>query len=321
MFPHGWKHSCHLQPSETAPNQPTPMTCWHVELNCSGCRDYKGSGWLLYDFQYRWLAAARGNCGSWGHRDVSLLNDTVCKPANLETPMYSPPSKDGPPKESRRPKRKSAPQVSNSYKKPRNVAREKQWRSSVCFPFSYNGKCTKNKCEFLHVCYDSEGPHHPVSLPKEGHIANAHQLNSGARSTPFLACLGMWSSEKNHLSCPSLFTHHSLHIHHHMYPHILTALSPSWELIEAIMFLYCHCIDPPWKNYFIGRETSRMKCTYIYQTYCTWKCGLNPGVPRLCGRSLLTTFKKWFTWEALLQPQLDQQLKEFILRGLKIGFT
>ena len=132
-----------------------------------GARDYKGSGWLSYDFQYRRLAAARGNCGNWGHRDVSLWNDTVCKPANLETPRYLPPSNDGPPDESRGPKRKSAPQMSISHKKPKNVAREKQWRSSVCFPYSYSGKCTRDKCEFLHVCYDCGGPHNQSSCPKK----------------------------------------------------------------------------------------------------------------------------------------------------------
>ena len=139
-----------------------------------GARDYKWSGWLSYDFQYRRLAAARRNFGNWGHRDVSLWNDTVCKPANLETPTYQPPRNDSPPEESRGPKRKSAPQVSNSYKKPKNVAREKQWRSSVCFPFNYSSKCTRDKCEFLHVWI--LGASHPVFLPKEGYVANAHQL-------------------------------------------------------------------------------------------------------------------------------------------------
>ena len=44
-----------------------------------GARDYKGPVWLSYDFQYRRLAAARGNFGDWGKKDVSLWSDTVCK--------------------------------------------------------------------------------------------------------------------------------------------------------------------------------------------------------------------------------------------------
>ena len=99
-----------------------------------GARDYKGSGWLSFDFQYRRLAAARGNFGNWGHRDVSLWNDTVCKPANLETPRYPPPSNDGPPEESRGSKRKSAPQVSISYKKTQECGKGKTMEKLCVLP-------------------------------------------------------------------------------------------------------------------------------------------------------------------------------------------
>ena len=44
-----------------------------------GAKEYRGSGWLSYDFQYHRLAVARGNLGNWGQKDVSLWNDTVCK--------------------------------------------------------------------------------------------------------------------------------------------------------------------------------------------------------------------------------------------------
>ena len=50
-------------------------------LVARGAYDYKGLGWLSYDFQFRRLATARGNLGNWGQKDVSLWNETVCKPA------------------------------------------------------------------------------------------------------------------------------------------------------------------------------------------------------------------------------------------------
>ena len=59
-------------------------------LIARGARDYKGCGWASYDYQFRRLAAAWGNLGNWGQKDVSLWNETVCKP--LRTRNYrSPP--------------------------------------------------------------------------------------------------------------------------------------------------------------------------------------------------------------------------------------
>ena len=64
-----------------------------------------------------------------------------------------------------------------------------------------------------------------------------------------------------------------------------------------------------------------MECTYIYQTYCAWKCSLDLGDFSACVRGVFSPLpEKWFAWEALLQPHPDQQLKEFVLRGLKNGF-
>ena len=45
-----------------------------------GSRDYKGPGWLSYDFQYQRLAAARQNHGDWEKRDMALWNDGVQAP-------------------------------------------------------------------------------------------------------------------------------------------------------------------------------------------------------------------------------------------------
>ena len=48
-------------------------------MTVCGAKEYRGSGWLSYDFQYHRLAVARGNLGNWGQKDVSLWNNTVCK--------------------------------------------------------------------------------------------------------------------------------------------------------------------------------------------------------------------------------------------------
>ena len=49
-------------------------------LITQGAQDYKGLGWLSYDYQFRRLAAARGNLGNWRQKNVALWNDTMCKP-------------------------------------------------------------------------------------------------------------------------------------------------------------------------------------------------------------------------------------------------
>ena len=60
---------------------PTNDLLAYGALVARGAHDYKGLGWLSYDFQFRRLAIAQGNLGNWGQKDVSLWNETVCKPA------------------------------------------------------------------------------------------------------------------------------------------------------------------------------------------------------------------------------------------------
>ena len=122
-------------------------------LIVKGAKDYKDLGWLAYDYQFCWLAAARGNLGNWGQRDVSLWNDTVCKPYTYEVQKPLPQSNEATTKDSKGVKRKVTTPLSG-YKKPRTPGREKQWKASVCYPFSYSGKCSRENCEFLHICYD-----------------------------------------------------------------------------------------------------------------------------------------------------------------------
>ena len=72
-----WKH----------PEQTNDLLAYGTLIVC-GARDYKGSGWLSYDFQHHKLAAARGNSHGWSQRDVALWNDTVCK-EDLPRPVIS----------------------------------------------------------------------------------------------------------------------------------------------------------------------------------------------------------------------------------------
>ena len=133
-----------------------------------GARDYKGPGWLSYDFQYRRLAAARGNFGDWGKKDVSLWSDTVCKQEAAPQTQH-PRSSEPLTEDSKGTRRKGTPaQLSgNPSKRQKGPSREKQWKSSVCFPYSYAGKCSREKCDFLHVCYDCGGQHAQIECPKK----------------------------------------------------------------------------------------------------------------------------------------------------------
>ena len=94
-------------------------------LIVKGAKDYKGPGWLAYDYQFRRLAAARGNLGNWGQRDVSLWNDTVCKPYTYEVQKPLPQSNEATTGDSKGVKRKVTT-PSSGYKKPRTPGREKQ---------------------------------------------------------------------------------------------------------------------------------------------------------------------------------------------------
>lgn len=134
-------------------------------LIVKGARDYKGSGWLSYDYQYRRLAAARGNLGDWGKKDICLWNDVMCKPTLPETPRSSSESLVDATKGS---KRKSTSQQSGSFKRPKSLSRDKQWKGSVCYQFSNTGNCTRDNCEFLHVCYDCGGHHAQSACSRKG---------------------------------------------------------------------------------------------------------------------------------------------------------
>ena len=106
-----------------------------------GARDYKGPGWLPYDFQYQRLAAAHQSHGDWGKKDVALWNDTVCKPQDSPSYLAGPWMKE---------KQASVahPQSTGGNKRHRTFGREKQWKNSVCFPYSYSGKCTRTDAIF-----------------------------------------------------------------------------------------------------------------------------------------------------------------------------
>ena len=131
-----------------------------------GARDHKTPGWLTYDYQFRRLAAARGCMEGWGKKDVALWNDTVYKPISQDpTPGSS--SSGEPAKDEKKlfKKRGGASPQAPGAKKPKS--RERSWKDSVCYSFSYGGKCTKEKCEFLHVCYRCGEGHPQINCPKK----------------------------------------------------------------------------------------------------------------------------------------------------------
>ena len=131
-----------------------------------GAKEYKGSGWLSCDFQYRRLAAARGNLGNWGQRDVALWNDTVCKPGCNDNSKLV--TSDSAPEDSHGQKRRPpSSQIGNPNKKTKPIGKDKQWKASVCYQYSYAGKCGKERCSYLHICYDCGGAHSQSSCPKK----------------------------------------------------------------------------------------------------------------------------------------------------------
>ena len=129
-------------------------------LIARGARDYRGSGWLSYDFQFRHLAAARGKTTKWGEKDVSLWNETVCKPEWSATASTSSLLDD------RKGQKRKGPTLSPPGGKKKAKPRE-SWKSAICFPFSYTGKCTREGCSYLHVCFDCGEGHSQVSCPKK----------------------------------------------------------------------------------------------------------------------------------------------------------
>ena len=127
-------------------------------------QDYGGQSWLAYDYRFRQLAAARGLATGWGQKDMGLWNETFLEPkatkshndrynAAGERPLVT---------------RKHPPEPhssSSGSKRPKKS--EKAWRSHICFPFSYSGKCSRDKCDYLHVCYDCGEGHSQSTCPQK----------------------------------------------------------------------------------------------------------------------------------------------------------
>ena len=121
-----------------------------------GARDYGGQQWLAYDYRFRQLAAARQLESGWGHKDMALWNDTFLHPKKEKskdtegTDRYLPS------------KRRPADNLQALSQK--RQKKDRPWKGQV---FSYNGKCTRERCEYLHVCYDCGGGHPQPSCPKK----------------------------------------------------------------------------------------------------------------------------------------------------------
>ena len=118
-------------------------------LIVKGARDYGGSTWLSYDYQFRWLAAAKKLSGGWGKKDVALWNDAIVKPCQ-EAAAGGKSSAFNIDRGARLdPKHRSPNTNYESHQAKRAKSKEKPWRGVICYPFSYSGE----KCEYLHVCY------------------------------------------------------------------------------------------------------------------------------------------------------------------------
>lgn len=131
----------------------------YSSLIARGARDYRGNGWLVYDFQFRRLAAACGSVTKWSVKDVSLWNETV---GRQEVPMPTPSHTH----EDKKPlKRKASPPPASNKKGKAG----KNWKGMVCYPFSYSGLCERKNCSFLHVCYGCGEGHPQSKCPKKLH--------------------------------------------------------------------------------------------------------------------------------------------------------
>lgn len=146
--------------SRKAPEEACDLLAYGA-LIAKGARDYKGAGWLSYDFQIKCVAVARGKVSQWAVKDVSLWNETVAK---HDWSAFSHPSQA----DERRPsqKRRSDPNGGTGAQAAKKQKGAKNWKSSVCFPFSYTGKCTRENCGYLHVCFDCGEGHSQTTCPK-----------------------------------------------------------------------------------------------------------------------------------------------------------
>ena len=74
------------------------------------------------------------------------------------------------------------------------------WKSQICYPFSYSGKCPRDKCEYLYVCYDCGEGNPKMSCPKKQvnnvltppfHIRNVNWDRQVSSSTELLYQLSL----------------------------------------------------------------------------------------------------------------------------------
>ena len=131
-------------------------------------RDYGGQGWLAYDYRFRQMAAAKSLTTGWGQKDMAFWSDTFLKP-KLEAGIPRPTDRASTGQGERLGKRYS-PILQGSLqvtKRPKKSAEKAGWKSQICYPFSYMGKCTRDKCEFLHLCYDCGEVHSQSECPKK----------------------------------------------------------------------------------------------------------------------------------------------------------
>lgn len=127
-----------------------------------GARDYGGRNWLAYDYRFRQVAAAKQMKRGWGQKDMALWNDTFLCPKPNQNDRGEGAADRQNTSHSQKRGSESA-QGSTAKKQKKSVA----WRSQICYPFSYGGKCTRAKCDYRHVCYDCEGDHSQSSCPKK----------------------------------------------------------------------------------------------------------------------------------------------------------
>ena len=126
-----------------------------------GARDYGGRSWLVYDYRFRQLAAAKQMRRGWGQKDMALWNDTFLRPKNQQIDKEGAGERNSSTHSQKRANDNAQSTVSKRQKK------SSTWKSQICYPFSYGGKCTRAKCEYRHVCYDCGGDHSQSSCPKK----------------------------------------------------------------------------------------------------------------------------------------------------------
>lgn len=140
----------------------TPDLLAYAASIVKGAKDFGGTGWLSYDYRYRRLAAAKNSVSGWGQKDVVLWNEAFLKPGS-SSGLWEPDSGDRHP--GTRKRIGEVQQATFAPKKPKQ--KEKSWKGSVCYAYSYGGKCSREGCQFLHICYMCGEGHPQISCPKK----------------------------------------------------------------------------------------------------------------------------------------------------------